>query len=50
MLMYQNVVFLLGHAVLSMQVIGSCHNVVKEPICILPLQLLALKYLQIAVN
>ena len=53
MLIYQNAVFLLGHAVSSMQAIWSCHNVVKEPICTLPWQSLALdqlKYLQIAVN
>ena len=46
-------VFQLGHAVSSMQPIWSCHNVVKEPICTLPWQSLALdqlKYLQIAVN
>ena len=43
----------LGHAVSSMQPIWSCHNVVKEPICTLPWQSLALDqliYLQIAVN
>ena len=43
-------VFLSGHAVSSMQAIWSCHNVVKEPICTLPWQSLALdqlKYLQI---
>ena len=53
MLIRQNAVFLPGHAVPSMQAIGSCHNVVKEPICTLPWQSLALdqlKYLQIAVN
>ena len=53
MLISQNAVFLLGHAVSSMEAILSCHNVVKEPICTLPWQSLALdqlKYLQIAVN
>ena len=53
MLIYQNALFLPGHAVSSMQAIWSCHNVVKEPICTLPWQSLALdqvKYLQIAVN
>ena len=37
----------------SMQAIRSCRNVVKEPICTLPWQSLALdqlKYLQIALN
>ena len=36
MLIYQNAVFLPGHAVSSMQAIWSCHNVVKELICTLP--------------
>ena len=46
MLIYQNAVFLPGHAVSSfMQAIGSCHNVVKEPICTLPWQPLALNQL-----
>ena len=54
LLIYQSAVFLPGHAVSSsMQAIGSCHNVVKEPICTLPWQPLALNQLtclQIAVN
>ena len=53
MLIYQNAVFLPGRAVLSMQAILSCRNVVLEPISTLPWQSLALdqhKYLQIAVN
>ena len=53
MLIYQNAVSLPGLAVSSRQAIWSCHNVVKEPICTLPWQSLALdqlKYLQIAVN
>ena len=53
MLVYQSAVSLPGHAVSSMQEISSYHNVVKEPICTLPWQSLALdqlKYLQIAVN
>ena len=53
MLIYQNAVFLPGHAVSSMQAISSCRNVFKEPICTLPWQSLALdqlKYLPIAVN
>ena len=37
LLIYQSAVFLPGHAVSSsMQAMGSCHNVVKEPICTLP--------------
>ena len=53
MFIYQNAVFLPGHAISSMQAISSCHNVFKEPICTLPWQSLAvdqLKYLPIAVN
>ena len=50
MLIYQNAVFLLGHAVSSMEAILSCHNVVKEPICTLPWQSLDQFYVQIAVN
>ena len=50
MLVYRNAFFLPGHAVSSMQTIWSNHNVVKEPICTLPWQSLALdqlKYLQV---
>ena len=53
MLIYQNAVFLLEHAVSSVQAKLSCHNVVKNPICTLPWQSLVLdqlEYLQIAVN
>ena len=47
MLIYQNAVFLLEHAVSSVQAKLSCHNVVKNPICTLPWQSLAFDNLNI---
>ena len=42
----KNAIFLPGHAVSSMKAIWSRHNVVKEPLCTLPWQSLALDQLR----